>query len=148
MDVVVYRRAAQVTGDRLVCAQAVFSAGASATENSLIGAGRAMIVENNYGYTGPTVTLNGMSTTPGIERVDIDGDGQGCHTVWHSDETAPTVVPKLSLRNGLVYAYMKPADPVTHRDSWYLTAIDFRTGETRWSQLAGTGVDKLWPKAH
>ena len=139
MDVVVYRRRAQVTGDRLVCVQPVFRAGASATENSLIGAGRAMIVENNYGYTGPTVTINGISTTPGIERVDIDPDGHGCHTVWHSDETAPSVVPKLSLRTGLVYTYTKPADPTMHRDSWYLTAIDFRTGETRWSQLAGTG---------
>jgi hypothetical protein len=139
MNVVVYRRRAHVTGDRLVCAQPVFGAGAGATENSLIAAGRAMIVENNYGYTGPTVTVNGASTTPGIERIDIDADGHGCHTVWHSDETAPSVVPKLSLRTGLVYTYTKPADPVMHRDSWYLTAIDFRTGKTRWSQLAGTG---------
>jgi len=140
MDVVVYRRARLVSGDRLVCTQPVFSAGASATENSLIGAWRAMIVENNYGYTGPTVTLNGNSTTPGIERVDMDADGQGCHLVWHSDEIAPSVVPKLSLSSGLLYAYTKPADPVNHNDTWYLTAIDFRTGQTRWSQRAGTGV--------
>jgi hypothetical protein len=38
-----------------------------------------------------------------------------------------------------VYTYTKPADPIMHRDSWYLTAIDFATGVTRWSQLAGTG---------
>jgi hypothetical protein len=139
MDVVVYRRAPQVAGSRLVCVQPVFSAGASATENSLIAAGDAMIVENNYGYTGPQDTSNGSTTTPGIERVDIDPNGQGCHTVWHSDEIAPTVVPKLSLTTGLVYAYTKPADPVTHSDTWYLTAIDFRTGVTRWKQRAGTG---------
>ena len=25
-------------------------------------------------------------------------------------------------------------------DPWYLTALDFRTGETRWKRLAGTGL--------
>jgi len=85
------------------------------------------------------VTRRRRSGAPGIERVDLDADGQGCHTVWHSDEIAPTVVPKLSRATGLVYAYTKPADPMSHTDTWYLTAIDFRTGETRWSQRAGTG---------
>ncbi len=61
--------------------------------------------------------------------MDIDRDGSGCHTVWHSDERAPSVVPKLSLGAGLVYTYTKPKrDDIA--DAWYLTAIDFDTGKT------------------
>ena len=53
--------------------------------------------------------------------------------------TAPTSVPKVSLGNGLLYVYSKPAsNPLD--DSWYLTAIDVRTGATRWNQRTGNGI--------
>ena len=107
-DVVVYDRARQFSGNRQVCVQPVFQRGASDTENSLIGTANSMVVENNYGYTGPTATTNGASTAPGIERIDISGTGTGCAPVWYSDQRAPSAVPKLSLANGLVYAYTKP----------------------------------------
>ena len=48
------------------------------------------------------------------------------------------MVPKLSLANGLVYTYTKPPrDDGT--DAWYFTTIDFHTGQTVYSRLAGTG---------
>ena len=103
----------------------VFEPGAGATDNSLIGAGRSLIVENNYGYSGPTATTQGATTTPGLERVDITDEGGRCKTVWRSSEIAPSVVPKLSLATGLVYTYTKPADP-SGNDAWYFTALDFR----------------------
>jgi hypothetical protein len=139
MDVVVYRRAKRVSGSRVVCTVPVFSTGSSSTDNSLIGTGRSIIVENNYGYTGPTATTNGASTAPGIERIDISGTGTGCAPVWYSDQRAPSAVPKLSLANGLVYAYTKPprADRI---DAWYLTALSFRSGKTVYERLAGTGL--------
>jgi hypothetical protein len=139
MDVVVYRRAKRVSGSRLVCTVPVFGAGASSTDNSLIGTGRSIVVENNYGYTGPAATLNGASTAPGIERVDINREGTGCSPVWYSDERAPSAVPKLSLGAGLVYAYTKPprSDGI---DAWYLTALSFRTGQPVYERLAGTGL--------
>jgi hypothetical protein len=61
-----------------------------------------------------------------------------CKTVWTSSERAPSVVPKLSLANGLVYTYTKPprADGL---DAWFMTALDFRTGATIFSRLAGSG---------
>jgi hypothetical protein len=121
-----------------VCSQAVFRKGAGSTDNSLIGTANSMVVENNYGYTGPASTLGG-STEPGVERVDIDADGKGCHTVWRSAERAPSVVPKLSLENGLVYLYTKDPDPAMD-DPFYLTAVDFRTGKTLWHRLIGTGL--------
>ena len=139
MDVVVYKRGRTVSAPRLVCTQPVFEAGASATDNSLIGAGRSLIVENNYGYSGPTATTQGATTTPGLQRVDVTDTGDRCKTIWRSSEIAPSVVPKLSLANGLVYTYTKPADP-SGNDVWYFTALDFRKGTTVYKRLAGTGL--------
>ena len=78
------------------------------------------------------------TTTPGIQRVDVQRNGRGCRTVWKSNEIAPSVVPKLSLRNGLAYFYTKPAGLP---ERWYLTAVSFRTGKTVWRKLVGTGFD-------
>jgi hypothetical protein len=138
MAVLVYDRRPQVTGRRAVCRQPVFEKGASATDQSLIAARRSLIAENNYGYTGPASTMNGGVTSPGIERVDVQLDGSGCHSVWRSPVRAPSVVPKLSLGAGLVYTYTKPKRNDT-TDAWYLTALDFDTGKTVYSRLAGTG---------
>ena len=135
MNVVVYKRR---TGKE-ICRQPVFEQGAGSTDNSLIGAGHSIIVENNYGYTGPTATTMGSRTQPGIERVDIDADGVGCRKVWRSDEISPSLVPKLSLANGLVYVYTQ--DPEGDSDDpWFLTALDFRTGKTVWERLTGQGI--------
>jgi hypothetical protein len=133
IDIVVYRRG---TGAH-VCTQPLFTQGQSDTDQSLIAAGNALIAENNYGYSGPTATENGASTAPGLERVDI-GTG-GCRTVWHSDERAPSVVPKVSLAAGLVYTYTK--EPRSDgEDAWYFTALDFRDGHTVYKRLAGEGL--------
>ena len=140
MNVVVYKTARTVRGSRQVCKQPVFEKGASSSDNSLIVAGRSIVVENNYGYTGPTTTENGKTTSPGVDRIDLNANGNGCRTVWHSNETSPTVVPKLSLGNGLVYVYTKPPDQPNGGDGWYLTAIDFRTGKTVYRRLTGEGI--------
>jgi hypothetical protein len=142
MDVVVYRNAAKLgQGEhRVVCTEPVFEHGASATENSLLTAGRSLIVENNYGYQNPLGLTAGRLTEPGFARVDIDRDGSGCHTVWtNRDARAPTVVPKLSTATGLIYTYTRDADP-NGSESYYWTAIDFRSGKTVWQQYAGSGI--------
>jgi hypothetical protein len=138
MNVVVYRRARTVRGSRLVCAQPVFGRGASATDQSLIAARNSIVVENNYGHSSPMSVMDGRSTTPGLERVDVVRGGRGCRKVWHSDEIAPSVVPKLSVETGLVYTYTKPPRQ-DRRDAWYFTALDFCTGRTRYKRLTGTG---------
>jgi hypothetical protein len=151
MDVVVYRiapkptrlvrrhgRLRRVRAPRMVCHVPVFKRGSSDDENSVISAGRSMIVEDNYGYTAPTTTSVGALTAPGFARVDINRNGNGCHRVWTSySERAPTVVSKLSLATGLIYSYTKAPGS---SDPWYWTAIDFRTGRTVYKALAGTGL--------
>jgi glucose dehydrogenase len=116
----------------------VFEAGKSATENSIIAVGDSLVVENNYGYEGPTSVAQGKSTTPGVARVDVNEQAGTCTKVWTSAEISPTTVPKASLANGLVYVYSKPprSDGV---DAWYFTAIDFHTGKTVYRRLTGTG---------
>ena len=125
----------------LVCETPVFSAAESASDNSLVAVGDAsIVVENNYGYEGPLTTTLGRATTGGLARVDAvgSGDERECQVAWTSDEIAPTSVAKVSLENGLVYAY-------TTRSSrwgvqaWYVTAIDAATGETAFSVRTGTG---------
>lgn len=136
MNVVVYKRAPTVSGSRLVCKQPVFEKGASDTDQSLIATANEIIVSNNYGYS-VTAVEQGGTTTPGIERVDLDD--KGCHKAWHSDEIAPSSVNKLSLGNGLVYAYTKDPQP-DNSDAWYLTAMDFATGKTVFKALGGEGL--------
>jgi hypothetical protein len=147
MDVVVYRTAPhphrivrrhhhrrRLKLRRMVCKVPIFARGQSADENSLISVGRSMIAENNYGYSSPT-SLDGKVTTPGFVRVDLNRSGTGCHTVWtNTTESAPTVVSKLALANGLVFTYTTDSS-----GNWYWTALDFRTGRTVYKAYAGSG---------
>ncbi|HET6856243.1 MAG TPA: hypothetical protein VFH94_03985 [Streptomyces sp.] len=146
MNVLVYRRGADVpAGERLVCKVPVFASGRSTTDNSLISWGDSLVVENNYGYENPASLLFGRSVTGGATRIDVRADGSGCDTVWKSEVRSPSTVPKLSTANGLLYFYAKEPNRLGI-DAWYLTAVDFRTGQTRWKQLTGTGpaYDNNW----
>jgi hypothetical protein len=138
MHVAVYRSAVDPAKRRLICRQPVFEKGASATDQSLIGAGRALIAENNFGYS-IAGTEGGATTEPGLQRVDVNRDLDDCSTAWRSDEIAPSVVPKASKRAGLVYTYTKP-EREDDQDAWFLTALDFDNGKTRWRRLAGEGL--------
>ena len=51
-----------MSGRRLICEQPVFKKGASATDQSLIAARNSLVVENNYGYSGPAAVMRGAST--------------------------------------------------------------------------------------
>jgi hypothetical protein len=144
MDVVVYRTARHLLRSRgqrrVVCEVPVFGRGASATENSLITAGRSLVVENNYGYRSPFGAGGGGITRTGFARVDVNRQGTACRRVWtNTRERAPSVVPKLSTRTGLVYTYTRDPDP-SGAQPWFWTALDFRTGRTRFKRLAGTGL--------
>jgi outer membrane protein assembly factor BamB len=132
MNVVVHR----TRDGSEVCRVPVLAKGASATENTLVSVGDGVVVENNYGYDSPLSTTFGRTTTGGIARVDVSADG--CSLAWASDEVAPSSVPKVSLTTGLLYVYTTRPSPwlVT---AWYLTAIDVRTGETRFSVRTGSG---------
>jgi hypothetical protein len=139
MNVVVYRAAERLHGRRrVVCEVPVFGRGASATENSLITAGRSLFVENNYGYRDPFGPQSGALTQPGFARVDVRR--RGCRKVWtNRTERAPSVVPKLSTRTGLIYTYTRDPAPAIDQP-YFWTAIDARSGKTAWKVYAGSGL--------
>ena len=141
MNIVVYRTEKKLKkGEkRKVCQQPVFGMGASATENSLMTAGRSLVVENNYGYQDPFGPNTGMVTEAGFARVDMNKKLTGCKLVWtNRDARAPSVVPKLSTANGLIYAYTRPPDDAAQ--GYYWTAISFATGKTQWLKYSGSGL--------
>ncbi|MFT3923894.1 MAG: hypothetical protein QM778_15280 [Myxococcales bacterium] len=145
MNVLVYRRKAGAN-ERLVCRTPVFSPGQSATENTLIGHGRSLIVENNAGYDLFLTMRGGKTSAPGLARIDVRADESGCDVMWESREISQTTVPKLSTATGLVYAYTKLPNAPNGLDAYYFTAIDFDTGKTVYRVLTGTGVryDNNW----
>lgn len=122
---------------REVCKQPVFDDDASATQSSLASVGGGVIVANNYGYGSPVATLLGRATRPGIARVDVSGGA--CELVWTSDETSPSAGVKVSLANGLAYAYTKRAT-WWGVSAWYFTALDVATGRRVFSVRTGTGL--------
>ena len=89
----------------------VFGKGAGSTENSLIGAGRSLIVENNYGYDDPTSVAGGRHHRAGVHpgRHQQRRHAAAARSGSNTTVSAPTVVPKLSLGTGLIYAYTNPA---------------------------------------
>lgn len=131
MHVLVYARGKAGMAPRKICEVPVFEENASATDNSLIGCGRSIVVENNYGYGDPFAVSADKTTSPGISRIDVRADGTGCDLVWTSSEAAPSVVPKLSVAANAVYTYVKKAD------GWYFSAVDFSTGKTRFEIPTG-----------
>ncbi len=132
---------------QVVCAAPLFQPGQSATDITVIGFEQAdaagqgtgtysTIVENNWGH--PTFPFSNLA--PGITRVDLKRWVDGtytCKEIWTSAEKNFGVF-KLSLGNGLLYTYFK--DDSFPNTKWYLTAIDFATGETVYKKLAGTGI--------
>jgi hypothetical protein len=141
--VLVYRRGAQTSEPRLVCAVPVFQPGKSDSFNSLIATDKSILIENNWGYVDLSSTVFGRTTEPGIARVDLSDDRNSCSAVWtNTEESVPNVVSQASLATGLVYTYSKDPSPADARYTapWYFTAVDFKTGETVFKVLAGTGV--------
>jgi hypothetical protein len=147
LNVLFYRRGRDVPdAERLVCKQPLFAPGASATDNSFIGIGRSIVVENNFGYDIFPTMMFGKTGVGGVARVDLDESGTGCRVVWESKEISQTTVPKLSLGSGLVYLYTKRPNAPWWTDAYYLTAVDFRTGETVYRARTGVGLgyDNHW----
>ncbi|MGI9281087.1 MAG: hypothetical protein ACR2PX_15890 [Endozoicomonas sp.] len=146
INLLVYRREANFEGDRLICSVPLFSAGQSSTDNSMIGYGRSIIIENNFGYTNAMEHKDWKAVKGGISRIDIREDESGCDTTWTSSEKAPSVVPKLSSANGLAYFYTFEPQEGAEDVAWYLMALDAETGKTTFKIRTGAGqqFDNNW----
>ena len=140
-NIVVYQRSASIEGDRLICKVPLFEQGKSATENSLLVYGNAMVVQNDYGhiYTG-----NALKTSPGIMRVDVRDDRSGCDVVWHNETFLSQSLPRLSTDTGLLYFYtFQKQKAEDFFGGWYLSAVDWETGLPLWDRLIGRGTGSM-----
>jgi hypothetical protein len=131
----------------VVCSTPVFEAGQSGTDVSTAGFeladgdGRgtgiySVLVENNWGHH----TFPRSRPAAGLTRVDAVRQADGsyrCPQVWASEEKSIGVF-KLSLGNGLAYMYWRGETGLVTQ--WYLTAIDWRTGQTVHKQRTGAGL--------
>jgi hypothetical protein len=128
INIVVLRR----SDGSQICAEPIFKEGASATDNSMIGWGRSIILENNAGFTSAYEQNDWNDVAGGVVRVDVREDESGCDTVWNSPLKVPSVVPKLSAANGIAYFYsfdlVNGADGKQTQD-WSIVGLDFKTGK-------------------
>ena len=128
INAVVLRIGALASGqDRLVCKVPLFDEGASATDNSMIGWGRSIVVENNAGYTNQVTQADWGAMAGGVTRIDIREDESGCDTVWTSPLVSPSVVPKLAARSGIAW-FTTFAEAGNGEQDWALVGLDFATG--------------------
>lgn len=127
VNIVVLRRS---DGSR-ICAVPVFRDWASATDNSMIGWGRSIILENNAGFKSAHLQKDWNAIAGGVVRVDVRANETGCDTVWESPLKSPSVVAKMSAASGIAYFYsfdlVKDADGKQTQD-WSIVGLDFRSG--------------------
>jgi hypothetical protein len=89
-------------------------------------------------YQDPFGPSSGAVTAPGFARVDVRR--RGCRTVsTNRDVRAPTVVPKLSTRTGLIYTYTREPAPLLEQP-YFWTALSARTGKVAWKVYGGSGL--------
>ncbi len=127
----------------------LFDKGYSVTENSFIGYDRSFIIENNYAVSGNAAFMEKNPVGyPGVARVEVNEDATDAKLVWESREASPTTVPKLSINNGLIYLYTREINKNIPKKAvaWYLTAIDYETGETKFKVF--TGVGRRWNNSY
>ena len=139
MNIYVARRGALADGEeRVICKVPVFTKGASVTDNSMIAYGRSIVLENNSGYTNSMIQKDYNDVEGGVVRVDVREDESGCDTIWTNKLKVPSVVPKLSLGNGIAYFYS--FDLLENGDRiWSLVGLDFETGKEIIRVPTGTG---------
>lgn len=144
VNLVVYDR---MTGEVIVCVP-LFDEGHSVSENSIIAYDNSFIIENNYSDNGAGFLVSDPRSYPGVTKIQMNGDCTDCSVAWHSDEASCTVVPKLSTGNGLVYLYTRVENDDIPKNTvaWYLTAVDFETGETVYKVF--TGIGKKWNNSY
>jgi hypothetical protein len=137
----VYRRHEHIEGDRVVCKVPLFEEARSATENSLMVYCDAMVVQNDYGHV---VEGSAMETSPGVMRIDVREDRSGCDVVWYNESMISHSLPRLSTATGLLYFYtFKKQARDDFFGGWYLTAVDFDTGQELWDRLISPGTGTI-----
>jgi hypothetical protein len=128
-------------GGDLVCSHPMFEEGASATENSPIGYGNSVVLENNAGYGGPFG--DPLLVEAGLTKITVKDDYSGCVENWYNRSVKAQTTPRLSTETGLIYSYsVKAGTPIfgfIPTFGWYFTSIAWDTGEVVNEVWVGSG---------
>ncbi len=111
--------------DRVVCQMPMFKPGKSEIKNTMMGYGKSIVAENNIG--GEFFEVGPFE--PGLARVDVREDLSGCDCVWEDYTISSQVPPRLSIGDGHIYLYSHIRNQPWYVHAYYLTAIDFETGQ-------------------
>lgn len=146
-NVIIYRTA----DGSLVGTVPLFTAGASGTENSMIGVGNTVIGANTFGYPYPKYP-DGAGTSvpasalfaPGMERWDITPDG--LKQVWNRPDIYSSAVPRYSTADGIIYTCERRRGLAGLADGAYAhaVAVDMATGRTLHAQELPNHVNILF----
>jgi len=121
--------------DREVCRMPLFKPGRSDMKNTLMGYGRSLVAENNWG--GEFFEI--LDFEPGLARVDVREDHSGCDLIWEDYSIASQVPPRLSTGDGHIYLYARERGTPEDVHAYYLTALDFETGKVASELFVGSG---------
>ena len=135
MNVVVYRARHGLGGE--VCAQPVFEQGASATDNSLIAPGARSSSRTTTATPARRPTRAAAPPRRGSSGSTSTPDGTGCPRSGAATRSRRRWCRSCRSATGLVSLHEGP--PRTTPDAWYLTAMDFRTGQTVYKRLPARG---------
>ena len=130
---------------RLICSVPVFSTNNTGCENSLIGYGNDVVIEDNGGFE--LFFGDAQNTNKGLIKIHVRDDLSGADIVWENYDLKASTTPTLSTANGLIYSYCVK-EGQGGSDAWFLSMVDWETGETVYEYWVGSGknfADMLQP---
>jgi hypothetical protein len=123
---------------RLICSVPVFGEGLTGCENSLIGYGNDVLIENNGGFK--LFFGDAQDTQTGLVKIHVLQDLSAAEIVWENYDLKASTTPTLSTANGLIYSYCVK-EGSKGSDAWYLSMVDWETGKTVYEYWVGSGKD-------
>lgn len=127
--------AAMASSSRVVCEHPVFKEDRGYLDNTFVGYGKSLVIQNNYG----SKFFEPAASEPGLARVDVRPGYSGCNTIWENYAVSSKVPPKLSTADGYVYQYTMKSGDGDKLGAFYLSALDFQTGKLASEIFIGSG---------
>ncbi len=97
------------------------------SENSPIAFGNSVIIASTYGFPYPassSATNEKGELKNGVQRFDVNADGNGAKVVWFNKDVRSTSVPKMGKDSGKIHFISED-----EKEDQFYTELDFKTGK-------------------
>ena len=97
------------------------------SENSPIAFGNSVIIASTYGFPYPassSATDEKGELKNGVQRFDVNDDGNGAKAVWYNKNIRSTSVPKMGKDSGKIHFISED-----EKEDQFYTELDFKTGK-------------------